>query len=156
MIARLVDTAHDKFPLAGINVAFHGHHVADFEIVPVGDVDADNRGVAVALECFELIALDQKFRIDVKKRIGIHGQAREELVLVDVHAGEPHRVSHFVDAGHLRDAIPIGERQGKDEGNRVAGDQPVRRRGLDTGVPGSHHRLQQRKGHDRNTHAGDG
>ncbi len=79
-------------------------------------------GVALALERFELIALDQKFRINVEKSIGIDRQAREELVLVDVNTGEPNRVSHFIDTGHLCDAIAVGERQGKYERNRVARD----------------------------------
>ena len=146
-------TTNSHWP--GINVAFHGHDVADLEIVPVGDVDADDRGVALALERFELLALDDKFRIDVEKRIGIDRQAREKLILVDIHAGKPDRVSDFIDARHLGDAIAISERQRKNKRDRVARDQAVRRRGLDSRIPSRDHRLQQSESHHRDADADD-
>ena len=155
LVARLINAAHDELPLARINVAFHGHDVADLEIVPVGDVDADDAGVALALERFELLGRNDKFRIDVEKRIGIDRQAREKLILVDINAGKPDGISDLVDARHLGNAIAISERQRKNKRDRVARDQAVRRRGLDPRIPSSDHGLEQSECHHRDADADD-
>ena len=111
LIARIVYPAHDKIPLSGINIALHRHNIPDLEIVAFGDVDPDDAGVAFALESFELVALDQELGVDIKKTIRIDGQTGEKLILIDVHTGKPNRVSNFIDARYLRDAVAVSQRQ---------------------------------------------
>jgi hypothetical protein len=156
LIARLVDGAHDELPLAGINVALQLHNVADLQIIAVGDVDADDGGIALAPERFELLRLDDELRVHFKETVRVYGQTGKELVFVDVDTREPRGVGYLVDAWNLRDLVAVGQRQSKHERNCVTGDQSVGGGRLDAGVPGGHYRLQQCKRHHGEADPDDG
>src|SRR5438270_723372 len=112
----------------------------DMTFIAARQVDPDDTGIPRALERLELISPDQIVRINVEESVRVHRQPREELILIDINPGEPKSIGHLIDAGHLSNAVAIGERQRKHERHRMAGDQTIGRRGFDAGMPRRHDR----------------
>ena len=115
LIPRLVNAADDELPLSGIDVSLNEHNVAQVEIIAARDIDTDDAGIALPFESFELFAFDNELGINIEKRFGVHRQTSKKLVFIDIDAGKPTRVSDFVDAAHLSNAVSICQRQRKNE-----------------------------------------
>src|ERR1044072_6793307 len=109
LVPGVIDAADDGFPLRGIDIPLHGHDVPNLQAVTLGDVNTDDARVALAFKPLELLPLDHEFGIDIEKSIRIHRQTGEELIFVNIDAGKPDRIGHFVDAANLRDAIAVTE-----------------------------------------------
>ena len=152
MVSRSVNRAHDKLPLARIHVSFDVHDIAELEIISPRQVDSDDAGVALALESFELIFVNDKFGIEVEERIRIGGQTREKLILIDVDSREPYCVGDSLYARDLRDPVLVGQGKRKDERHSVACNQSIRRRRVNASVPCRHHGAQESKRHHSDAH----
>jgi len=84
------------------------------------------------------ILFRRKDELSVKLEIAfdVDGEIGKQVLLIDVDSPEPVAVGNDFHPFDLADAVLVGNGQGKDEGDGVAGDEAAGRGGFHTGVPG--------------------
>jgi hypothetical protein len=91
-IGAVVDRAHGELPGARVDRPAQRHHVADFQVVRVRELAADDRALAVAEERGQLVRKDEVIPVHVEVGARLDRELGEEVLRVLIDAGEPVRV----------------------------------------------------------------
>ena len=112
--------------------------------------------VSLLPERFEFVFRDEELRKDIEIVVRSNSHSREKVMLVYVYTPEPVCVDSLVNSRHHQYSGPVGQRKREDERNRVAGNQPIRRGGVNADIPGLHDRIEQAKSKDCHCHRENG
>src|SRR5438093_615597 len=91
--------------------------VTQFPAKPLGEVLAYKRACAILEEGLLLIPRRSGIRINFEELVGVYRKLRKKILGVFVHTAEPHGTDDCLDSFNLGDFVPVGNRQGIEEGN---------------------------------------
>ncbi len=152
----LVDAAQHQFPVAGKDRPLQCDLVTELPAEAFGQLDPGHGTAPVAQKGALLLGRKDEFGIELEVAGGLYGEVGEKVFAVDVNAPEPVAERDLFNPRHLANPFLVGEGQRKYQGDGVAGDQPVGRRGLHPHVPGPDEGAQQTEGKDRHGDADHG
>ncbi len=144
-VVNAVDIELERRFLQPIDGCLDGNAIADLPAEALHGVRAHNRALAVFQKRIPLIVGNNQLRENLPLVFRVDHKLREKVLGILIHAAEPVIVRDVVDARDAQDFIPVGQRNGVDDGGAIDRDEAIRAHHVGSAAERVVHHSEQRK-----------